>query len=232
MKPQSIDTHSKAFNAGATKSAEQLHENVPPDWYFKSIKRNLLQRWWHKSRFEEVSKVTERNPNAKILDIGCADGMFTNTIYQKSKAKEIIAIDVLKTSVDWAKKHWSKNKHMKFKVGNAHELDFKANTFDAAYALEVLEHVHEPLKVLKEVKRVLKPGGYAVFLVPSDNALFNVVWYFLRKFWWARIWDDTHIQTYRNNYLIQVSKRAGFAIDVDKKFWLGMLHLVKVRKIK
>jgi ubiquinone/menaquinone biosynthesis C-methylase UbiE len=229
---KTISTHSKAYASGSTKSAEQLHKNVPPDWYFKSIKRNLLQRWWHKSRFNEVAAVTEKDTNAKILDIGCADGMFTNVIYQKSQAKEIIAIDVLESSVEWAKKHWGKNKHLVFKVGNAHELNFKDNTFDAAYALEVLEHVHEPITVLREVKRVLKPGGYAVFLVPSDNMLFNIVWFFVRKFWWAKIWDDTHIQTYRNNYLVKVSEHAGFEIEVDKKFWLGMLHLVKVRKQK
>jgi ubiquinone/menaquinone biosynthesis C-methylase UbiE len=121
---------------------------------------------------------------------------------------------------------------MKFKVGNAHKLDFKASTLDAVFALEVLEHVHEPINVLKEIKRVLKKDGYAVFLVPSDNDLFLLVWYLVKKFWWAKIWEDTHLQSYRNGKLTKLSKKAGFKVEKDKKFWLGMLHLIKVRKVK
>ena len=141
-------------------------------------------------------------------------------------------MDVLKSSIDWANKHWTKNKRMKFVVGDAHNLDFKSGTFDAVVALEVLEHVADPVAVLKEIKRVLKKGGYGVFLVPSDNDLFKIVWYLWLHFYprgW--VWKDTHIQTYRNSYLTKVCKRAGFKIEVDKKFNLGMLHLVKVRKV-
>src|SRR5258708_39932497 len=101
-------------------SAAELHKNVPPDWYFKSIKRNPFQRFWHKRRFKEVAKFIEPTPNGKILDIGSADGMFTKVILDKSKAKEIIGIDVLKTSVNWANKHWRTHKAMKFKIGDAH----------------------------------------------------------------------------------------------------------------
>ena len=39
------------------KSAAEFHENVPPDWYYQSIKKNLGQRFWHKTRFREVKKI-------------------------------------------------------------------------------------------------------------------------------------------------------------------------------
>lgn len=212
------------------KAAASLHENVPPDWYHRSIKENILQKYWHGRRFEEVESLIEKNPKAKILDIGSADGTFSKVIWDKSKAKQIIGIDVLKTSVKWANNHWKKNKHLKFQLGDAHKLKFKSETFDAVVALEVLEHVYKPIDVLTEVRRVLKKGGYAIFLVPSDSNLFQCVWYLWRK-WRGRIWNDTHIQTYRNNYLLTVSKKAGFEIEKEYKFILGMLHVVKVRKV-
>ncbi len=219
----------KSIEVARTRTAEELHKNVPPDWYYASIKRNLLQRYWHTRRFSEVGKLIEPT-GGKILDIGCADGMFTHVILEKSNADKIIGIDVLKSSIEWAKKHWKSNKKIKFKVGDAHNLDFNPDTFDAVFALEVLEHVHKPEVVLKEIRRVLKKGGYAVFLVPSDNTLFNIIWFFVRKFWWAKIWDDTHIQSYRKNYLPKLAKENGFKINTERKFILGMLHLVKVRK--
>lgn len=211
-------------------TAEELHKSVPADWYNESLKVDALQRFWHKTRFREVSNVIDK-VDGQILDIGCNDGTFSSVILNKSGAKKLIGIDVIKKTVDWANKHWKKNKKMQFRVADAHKLPFKADTFDAVFALEVLEHVFNPVKVLKDVKRVMKKGAYAVFLVPSDNLLFRIIWYFWLKFYpRGKIWRDTHIQTYRDNYLVTVSKKAGFKILVDRKFLLGMLHLVKVEK--
>jgi 2-polyprenyl-3-methyl-5-hydroxy-6-metoxy-1,4-benzoquinol methylase len=212
-----------------TKTAIELHEQVPANWYYQSLKVDPLQRYWHKRRFEEVENVITP-VKGKILDIGCADGMFSKVIFDKTGASKLIGIDVLKTSIAWANKHW-KNPGMKFMVGDAHFLKFNTGEFDAVFALEVLEHVHNPVMVFKEIKRIMKKNGYAVFLVPSDNFLFRTIWWLWLHFYprgW--VWRETHIQTYRNNLLPKVCKKAGFKIEVDKKFLLGMLHLVKVRK--
>jgi ubiquinone/menaquinone biosynthesis C-methylase UbiE len=211
------------------RQARDLHGKTPPNWYFESIKVDFLQRIWHKARFYNVSKVIE-HVNGSVLDIGCADGTFSKEILEKSKASKLIGIDVLKTSISWARKHW-KNPKMRFLVGDAHKLQFPKETFDAVFIMEVLEHVADPKLVLKEVKRVLKKGGYGVFLVPSDSFLFKSIWFFWLRFYprgW--VWEHTHIQTYRRNYLTKICKQAGFKIEVDNKFNLGMLHLVKVRK--
>ncbi len=209
------------------KTAAKLHEHVPPGWYFRSIKENLLQRYWHWRRFSEVEKIIG-NVDGKVLDIGCADGIFTKVILDGSEAKEIIGIDVLKSSIDWSRNHW-KNSKMKFELGDAHKLRFPSQSFDAVFALEVLEHVADPERVLLEIKRVLKKGGYGIFLVPSDSRLFRIIWFFWTKTR-GKIWNDTHIQTYKNNQLTRLAKDLGFRIEIDKKFILGMLHLVKVRK--
>ncbi|MDP3918223.1 MAG: class I SAM-dependent methyltransferase [Candidatus Woesebacteria bacterium] len=212
------------------KTGEDLHAHVPANWYFESLKKDPLQKYWHATRFREVRKVT--TPADLVLDVGCADGVFSDIVRKSTKASKLVGIDIVKSSVEWAKKHWSKNKKMKFIVGDAHKLPFKNGTFDAVFCLEALEHVVNPVQVFKEFKRVLKKGGYGVFLVPSDNDLFRIVWWLWLHFYprgW--VWKETHIQTYRNNYLPKICKKAGFKIELDRKFNLGMLHLVKVRKI-
>ncbi|MFC1625250.1 class I SAM-dependent methyltransferase, partial [Patescibacteria group bacterium] len=206
-----------------TNDSVEMHKNVPRDWYYQSIRKNILQRYWHKRRFQEVSKLIEK-VDGKILDIGSADGVFTRVIFEKAKPKLIIGIDILKKSVNWANKHW-KNPKMKFLVGDAENLKYKAGTFDAVFILEVLEHIYKPVEVLTQVKKILKKDGYAIFLVPTDSLLFRMIWFVWTKFR-GKVWKETHIQTYRNNYLTKICKKTGYIIEEDKKFILGMLQVI------
>lgn len=211
-------------------TAEELHGKVPENWYFESLKIDPFQRFWHKKRFTEVSSEIEK-VKGKILDIGCNDGTFSKVILDKSNASELIGIDVIAKTINWAKNKWKFTGRMKFIVADAHHLPFKSQFFDAVFALEVLEHVFDPVKVLNEVKRVLKKDGYAIFLVPSDSFLFQIIWLIWLKFYpRGKIWRDTHIQTYKNDLLTKITKKVGFKIIVNRKFLFGMLHLVKVKK--
>lgn len=210
------------------KKAALLHKNVPPDWYSRSIKENILQRFWHARRFQEVGGVVEPT-GGRILDVGCADGTFTKIILDKSGADKIVGIDVLRSSVDFARKKFARNKKISFRVADAHELPFPAGSFDAVFCLETLEHVVDPAKVLKEIGRVLKKGGYAVVLVPSENLLFRIIWWFWKK-GRGKIWEGTHLHNFSNEFLESLLENAGFKTKKNKKFLLGMLHLVKVQK--
>ncbi|TSC58672.1 MAG: type 11 methyltransferase [Candidatus Peregrinibacteria bacterium Greene0416_19] len=211
-------------------SAAEIHQHVPPDWYYQSIsvQRNPFQRFWHSCRFREVGKLVEPT-GGKILDVGCADGVFTQVILEKSNASEIVGIDVLPASVDWANEHWKHTGRMRFQVADAHALPFPDHSFDAVFCLEMLEHIYDPSQALREMRRVLRPGGYCVFLVPSDSLLFRVIWAV-----WTRlrgqIWEGTHIQSFRRGSLGQIVRKVGFCIDVERTFLLGMLYVVKGRK--
>lgn len=215
----------------STRVALELHRGVPPNWYWESLRVDPFQKYWHRKRFEEARKLIEP-VSGSVLDVGSADGIFSKVILDASRAKSLIGLEILKSSVEWSKNHWKQVKGIEFRVGDAHELQFPANYFDAVFCMEVLEHVLNPKKVLMEFKRVLKKGGYGVFLVPSDSNLFRAVWWLWLHFYprgW--VWRDTHIQTYRKNYLPKLCKNVGFIVEKDKKFNLGMLHVVKVRKV-
>jgi ubiquinone/menaquinone biosynthesis C-methylase UbiE len=51
-------------------------------------------------------------------------------------------------------------------VGDIHDLPFEDNSVDAIICVSVLEHVEEPQKAVKEMHRVLKPGGYCYIYAP------------------------------------------------------------------
>lgn len=211
------------------KTAKELHYNLPPDYYEKSIRINPLQWFWHTRRFKNISQLIEP-VKGEVLDVGSADGTFTEIITNQSKAKKVIGIDVLRGSVKYANKRFKKNKRMEFLVADAHQLPFKNNRFEAVFCLEALEHIFDPQKVLSEIRRVLKPGGYLVILVPTNNFLFKIIWWFVLHTW-GRHWQETHIQSFgQQSSLVETVKKANFRIERDKKFLLNMLEAVKARK--
>jgi len=54
-------------------------------------------------------------------------------------------------------------------ITDAHELPFREGNFDTVVANNILEHLYEPLASLKEIRRVLKPGGRLYALIPLDG---------------------------------------------------------------
>lgn len=211
------------------KSAVELHHNLPPDYYERSIRTNPLQWFWHTRRFKNISKLIG-SVKGEILDIGSADGTFTEVIANQSGAKKVIGIDILKNSVKYANQRFKKDKRLEFLVADAHKLPFKSNRFEAVFCLEALEHIFDPQKVLFEIKRVLKPGGYVIILVPTDSLLFKILWWIVLHTW-GRHWQETHVQSFeQQGSLAKTIEKAGFRIEKDKKFLLAMLEAVKARK--
>lgn len=103
--------------------------------------------------------------SANIIDIGCSDGTFTNSLYKKGR--KIFGIDTNEKSIASASK---KFRNVKFLTGSAERLPFKDNYFDTAFLMDVLEHVENEKRVIAEVYRVLKPGGLLIITVPHQGA--------------------------------------------------------------
>ena len=100
----------------------------------------------------------------RILDVGCWRGYTSETLAKRYK--EVIGIDLLPKEIEKAKKR-VKAKNVRFEVMDACSLKFPDNYFDCALFLEIIEHVENPIKALKEIYRVLKPGGCLVLSTPN-----------------------------------------------------------------
>ncbi len=211
-------------------SAAKLHERVPPDWYETSVRDNLLQRYWHSRRISEVGKYSE--PVAgEILDIGSADGYFTKRLLDFTRARKVIGIDVLQSSVAYANRRYKKNKSLVFRVADAQKLNFTSGRFAAVYILEALEHIPDARHVMNQIYRILRPGGFVLVLVPSENWLFKLGWPVWLKTR-GKIWNETHLNFFSGSKLPDLMHACGFADIRIHTFILGMLLLIKARKPK
>lgn len=208
--------------------AVELHKDVPPDWYESSIKTNMLQRFWHNAREKELKKVATPVVG-EVLDIGCADGYFSKILLASTRAKRLVGIDVLRASVNYAKKRYRKVPQLTFKVADAHTLPFRANSFSAVFSIESLEHVIDPQRAIFEMRRVLKKNGYMVILIPSENTLFKIIWSIWTK-GKGRVWKDSHVHIFHPHELPRMVEDVGFKNIQTRTFLAGMLLLVKAYK--
>lgn len=106
------------------------------------------------------------SPKAKILDIGSNTGV---NIPILKKYGEVYAIDINKKNISLAKKHDPKET----KIMDATNLKYPNKFFDVVCIFDVLEHIPNHKKAVKEIQRVLKKEGYCFVGVPAFNFLFS-----------------------------------------------------------
>ena len=98
-----------------------------------------------------------------LLDCGCGPGTITVGLAQAVSPGNVTGIDLEESQLELARENAAKLglTNVKFESGSVYELPYQDNLFDAVFSHAMLEHMHDPLAVLKEIHRVLKPGGLA-----------------------------------------------------------------------
>lgn len=101
-------------------------------------------------------------PN-KILDVGCGEGFTLNKLRENKIGNYIEGVEYLQDAIDLGKKLYPE---IKIKKGNIYSLPYINNQFDMVLCTEVLEHLDDPVKGLKEIIRVSKK--YCLISVPNE----------------------------------------------------------------
>lgn len=96
------------------------------------------------------------------LDVGCGDGGAIGPI-AVSAGVDYVGVDVSQVAVSLAKEHGFNA----IAVESSDSLPFPTGSFESACLVEVLEHLFDPFGTLREVHRVLAPGGVVVITVPN-----------------------------------------------------------------
>jgi SAM-dependent methyltransferase len=100
----------------------------------------------------------------KVLEIGC--GLGTDGAQFAKAGADYTGIDLTKASIALAKKRFElAGLKGEFRVSDAENLDFADVTFDVVYSHGVLHHTPDTAKAVREIHRILKPGGRAMVML-------------------------------------------------------------------
>ena len=109
------------------------------------------------------------NPGSSVLDCGCGPGTITRDIAKRVSPGRVTGVDFNADQVAVAA-HEAKAQGIAnagFRQGSVYELPFADSSFDAVFSHALLEHLKEPVRAAKELKRVLKPGGMLGVCTPD-----------------------------------------------------------------
>jgi len=180
----------------------------------RTTKKSLRYRSWRRTR-EVLVAIDEfcSNPPRDIVDLGTADGRMPDMVHQKYSDAHCAGVEYNQELVDFGRANFPR---LDINQGDIQSLDFPDNSFDVAMAIAtaVIEHLPNPGKAMREVKRVLRSGGILVLTAPD--------------LFWERIATMVeHLKKDRHNevmYLVQLCelvKTSGFLVLKSQKFMLS-----------
>jgi SAM-dependent methyltransferase len=139
-------------------------------------------------------------PRGRMLDVGCGDGSIVKLAQDLGWHAE--GVDVDPEAVKKARR-----KGLTVRQGKIERQGYPADSFDLVLMNHVIEHVHDPLGTLTEIRRVLRPGGVAVVTTPNAGSWGH------RRFgrYWRGLEPPRHLHIFNGHNLCALTKSAGLA---------------------
>jgi SAM-dependent methyltransferase len=153
------------------------------------------RHWWYRGRRVVLERVIDdlRLPaRARILDAGCGSG---RNMLELARHGRVTGIELSETSVALARERGMGE----VIAGSVLEMPFEAGSFDLAASLDVIEHLEDDIGALRELRRVVTPGGALLVTVPAYQWL-----------WSGHDEVNHHFRRYTRRSLQHAGERAGW----------------------
>ena len=115
-------------------------------------------------------------PGMTVLDIGCGPGTITADLAERVAPAAVVAVDQVADVLDVARAEIEGRglSNVTLATADVHNLDFPDDAFDVVHAHQVLQHVADPVRALREMRRVCRPGG---IVAARDADYAGFIWF-------------------------------------------------------
>ena len=183
----------------------------PRPWFMNGLKLRYL--------LDDLAGV--RGP---VLDVGCGAGQVAKAVKRERPDLEVLGCDVSRSAIAAAS---ASPEGVDFRLATAERLPFSDEELDFVWIFDVLEHVDDPGQVLREVARVLKPGGGFHIVLPLEGqprTLYTMVG--AGRGWTAKLRHGGHVQIFSAERFRVLAASCGLSVTRTRWSYHGLLQVL------
>lgn len=164
-------------------------------------------------RLESISRLVPRP--GRLLDVGCGDGMFLNVAHRNGWTV---------TGIELSSSAPLRQPRFDIKQGEVWEAGLRSSSYDLVTSWHVIEHASDPTRMVREIYRVLKPGGTLVLATPNLNDYLFRLAYLAGRLRWPSLYEEDerelHLFHFTKDTVARLVSSVGFT-DVRVGFDRG-----------
>lgn len=168
--------------------------------HYQDSEELYLVHLFHTATYHFAERFTA---DRRVLDYGCGSGYGSAMIAER--ARSVMGVDVSDEAVEYARVRHTKPNLDYRTISPGEALPFEAGSFDTVLSFQVIEHVSDPDAYLREVVRVLEPGGTLVMATPDRRT---------RLLPLQRPWNRWHLVEYSDQSLSRLLGRHFPAVEM------------------
>ena len=173
--------------------------------------RALVQRYYEAPL---LARLGGRAAGARVLEIGCGQGVGSEIILTRFGAREIVAFDLDPDMVNRARSRLARwGDRVRFEVGDAARIPAPDAHFDAVFDFGIIHHVPDWRRAVGEVSRVLRPGGQFCFEEVTRHALDRPSY--------RMLFDHPHEDRFGTEDLVAELERSGIVLGRTVERFFG-----------
>lgn len=162
----------------------------------------LGRRYWD---WRDERILREIGDARRVLDVGCGEGLLLEKARRRFPDRDIEGVDVDPLNVRICTEH-----ALPARQGSVDALPYPDASVDACLFIEVIEHLPAPEAALRELWRVLRPGGRLLVLVPNDRTF--LLARLATGMWKEAFYDSGHLRQWTPGALRRALDQAGFDV--------------------
>jgi len=176
-------------------------EDAPPVAYEDAADPYYVEQ--AEQRIANAHRLLDLVPSGgRLLEIGCACGFLLLAARERGFTAEGVEMSA------WASAHARDQYGLDVRTGNLESLALPAGSYDVVVLADVIEHLTDPRRTLRDIHRVLRPGGRLLLLTPDVGSLTARL---LGPRWWGLL--DDHYFYFSRPTLRRLLVDEGFAIE-------------------
>jgi len=157
-------------------------------------------------------------PTDVVLDVACGTGEFERLILSENPAQQMVGVDISDEMLAIARQKLQHYPNIDFQLASASALPFSDASFDTVISGNAFHYFDDPSVVLKEMERMLKPGGNLIILDwCKDFLVCRICDWVLRRI------DPAHQQCYTQTEFHHLLNSTGFEIHQARKVRFGLV---------